>query len=56
MTPTNDPPMFQGQVIIEFRDGEIHYNGLPVPEAVYRFTKEVEEKNRNKVKNYGSEQ
>lgn len=48
MTTSNEPPMFQGQVIIEFRDGAIHYNGLPVPEAVYRFTKEVQEKNKVK--------
>jgi hypothetical protein len=45
---TYDPPMCKGEIIIEFRDGRIQYNGLPVPEAVYRFTKEVQERNKTK--------
>jgi hypothetical protein len=30
--------------IPEFRNGRIDYHGLPVPEAIYRFTKEIEDK------------
>jgi hypothetical protein len=43
MTST-EPPMDKGQIIPEFRHGRIDYHGQPVPEAIYRFMKEIQEK------------
>lgn len=48
-----DTPVHQGEVIPEYRHGRIDYHGLPVPEAIYRFCKEIQDK--KKVKIYDTE-
>jgi hypothetical protein len=50
-SPSNEPPMDEraldpSGIIPEFRNGRIDYHGLRVPEAIYRFMKELEDKKK----------
>jgi hypothetical protein len=44
-----DNPVEEGAVIIEYRHGTIDYHGLRVPEAIYRFMKEIQDKKQVKL-------